>query len=41
MQEEIQMRDMTKRQFREALKRHSMVEAGFMGYVNVNVPGHQ
>ena len=34
------MRDMTQRQFREALVRYGMREAGFMGYVNVNVPGH-
>lgn len=34
------MKDMTQKQFRDALKRHGMVEAGFMGYVNVNIPGH-
>ena len=34
------MRDMTEQQFREALKRYGMVEAGFMGYVNINIPGH-
>jgi hypothetical protein len=40
MQEETQMRDMTQQQFRDALLRHGMKEMGFMGYVNVNVPGH-
>jgi len=34
------MRDMTQQQFREALKRHGMTEMGFMGYVNINIPGH-
>lgn len=34
------MRDMTKRQFAEALKRYGMEPEGFMGYVRLNVPGH-
>ena len=29
------MRDMTERQFKQALERHGMTMAGFMGYVNV------
>jgi len=33
-------RDMSKQQFAEALARYGMREAGFMGYVNINVPGH-
>lgn len=33
-------RDMSERQFAEALARYGMREAGFMGYVNINVPGH-
>ena len=34
------MRDMTQQQFAEALARHGMKEQGFMGYVDVGIPGH-
>lgn len=34
------MRDMTQRQFAEALARHGMREQGIMGYVDVGIPGH-
>lgn len=33
------MRDITKRQFAEALRRHGMHWEGFMGYVNLGLPG--
>lgn len=33
-------RDMTADQFRAALKRYGMTEGGFLGYIDVNVPGH-
>lgn len=33
------MRDMSKKQFLAALKRHGMVPEGFMGYVRLNVSG--
>lgn len=31
------MRDMTERQFQDALKRHGMTDDGFMGYVNIPI----
>lgn len=34
------MRDMTKKQLADALKRHGMHWEGFMGYVNLGIPGH-
>jgi len=33
------MRDMTKKQFMQALERHGMKFEGFLGYVNLGVPG--
>ncbi len=33
------VRDMTQAQFLAALKRHGWSEAGFMGYVNMPLPG--
>lgn len=35
------MRDMTQAQFRDALKRHGMTPGGFMGHVDVGIPGHK
>lgn len=35
------MRDITQRQFDAALARHGMRKAGFMGYVDIGVPGQE
>jgi hypothetical protein len=33
-------RDMSEKQFREALRRYGMTPQAFMGYVELGIPGH-
>jgi hypothetical protein len=35
------MRDMTERQFLQALERHGMKRTGFMGYVEIGIEGRR
>jgi hypothetical protein len=35
------MRDMSEKQFQDALRRHGMKNAGFMGYVEMGIEGHR
>lgn len=37
----MKTRDMSKKQFLAALAKHGMSMAGFMGYVNLGIPGEQ
>lgn len=36
----MKTRDMSRKQFAEALKRHGMHWEGFLGYVNLGIPAH-
>jgi hypothetical protein len=36
----MKTRDMSDKQFREALQRHGFELQGFMGYVRMPIPGH-